>query len=255
VAGGFAQGVAVIGEIMKEPGGEGVGPFGRNLVELLQGEEADFGYLLRIRAKSLGGAAEKDLDQLVLDHVLADLGAISGVELRPERHLGAELLAEAADRGGADALARARMAAAAVPPQPARMIFAAGAALDEEPPLAVDEEDGESAVEQAAAVDLGLAGGALRAAGFGDEDQLLFGLHRAALARPTVTLNLVSAPRDESTGCRIRDYSRNLGIPSQELLPGMPVVVGLPDKAVVEPGRGLCGAGRAWAVLSPSGSP
>src|SRR5688572_865843 len=56
-----AKGVAVAGEIVSEPGGEGFGTVGRDTVERVPGQEGRLGYLVRIGPKRLGRAAEMDM--------------------------------------------------------------------------------------------------------------------------------------------------------------------------------------------------
>ena len=75
--------------------------------------------------------------------------------------------------GGRDrALARARMAAAGVRPQSARVIFLLAALLQHDLSLGVGEEDREGAVQETLAVDQVLAVGADGMVAFVDQDQL-----------------------------------------------------------------------------------
>src|SRR5262249_55579280 len=86
------------------------------------------------------------------------------------------------------ALARTRMAAAGVRPEPARMIFAPVALLQQEAALVVDHEDRERAVQEPAAMHGLLAAGADRAVAFVDQDQLLVGHQRGALSFSALAL-------------------------------------------------------------------
>src|ERR1700751_2261121 len=104
---------------------------------------------------------------------MVEVGVVAGEKSECQGIVDPELFLESPPRRRACALAGPRMSAARIRPQPARMIFARAAPLQEDPPLLVDDEDRECAMQQPGAVDGVLAGGADRAVSFIDQDQRL----------------------------------------------------------------------------------
>lgn len=108
----------------------------------------------------------------MLDEAIGQCCAVLGPEGIPQRGDRPQFLAEPAAGGLQRRLARPRMSAAGIRPEPGRMVFEPAAALQQQPSLSVDEEDGKCPMAEALPVDPGLTGLADRAIAGINKNQL-----------------------------------------------------------------------------------
>ena len=160
----------------------------------------DVGNLGRVGLRLGLESSEIDVDELVFVHAVAELGLVAGEKAERQLARHPQLFSEPAARRDQGAFARARMAAAGVRPQPARVIFFRTALLQHDPSLVVHHEDRERAVQQAAAVNGGLAAGAGGAVVLVDQDELLFCDHGLFACRKSLTRTALPCERGTSPG-------------------------------------------------------
>jgi hypothetical protein len=134
-------------------------------------QEFEAGDLGRIGLGLRLQAAEIHINELVLPQSMVELGPITGKKSKPERIAHAELLVETATGGRHGPLARTRMPAARIRPQPARMVFARVSLLQQDAAAPVDQEDRERAMQQALLMDRQLGRGSRGPVAFIDQDQ------------------------------------------------------------------------------------
>ena len=135
----------------------------------------------------VGEVADEDVHALVLDQAAADVGAVVDDSARPQLGVQAELLEQPAPGAVGRALAPMRMRAAGVGPQPAAMILAVGALLDQQL-VAGEDEDRYGQVLLAQAMRLQLAHREQRAVGRDRRDCRID-------ARPSTRVAEGTAPR------------------------------------------------------------
>src|SRR5215208_3018323 len=96
--------------------------------------------------------ADEDVVVLVLDERAVQLRAVEELERLAQLAVEAHLLAQPTPRGVPRRLARARVAAGRVRPEPRRVVLVRRALLHEQAPPPVEDEDREGAVQRARAV-------------------------------------------------------------------------------------------------------
>src|SRR5262249_19796299 len=129
-----------------------------------------------------------------------ELGVVAGEESERQVAGDAELLVEAPARRGDGALARTRMPAARIRPQPARVIFLRIALLQPDPPAIVNDEDRERPVKPPGTMHRGLAGLARGGVAFVDQDEVLFARHGLSACRRSRTRTALPCERGTSPG-------------------------------------------------------
>src|SRR6267142_3118636 len=173
---GLVDMVRDLGEVMlkvvAQPIREGLRALVDAALDLIERERLHCGNLGRIGTRLVAKAPEKHIDVFVLLHAVIEIGAIAAEKSERQRRADAERFMQPPAGGRDRALARARMAAAGVRPQSARVIFLLAALLQHDLSLGVGEEDREGAVQETLAVDQVLAVGADGMVAFVDQDQL-----------------------------------------------------------------------------------
>src|SRR5712691_83227 len=186
-------------EIMPEPEREGIRLPLDPAADLLDREQLDVRNLRRVGPRRGLERPEIDVNEFVLVHAVVELGPVAREEAKRQIAGDAEFLVEPPARRRDGSLARARMPAAGIRPQSARVIFFRIALLQENPTAVVDDEDRESAMQQARAVNGGLAAGAGGAVALVDQDQLLVD-HGLVACRRSFTRTALPCERGTSPG-------------------------------------------------------
>ena len=117
-------------------------------LQLRQGHPPEVRDFVRVWCHRRTFPAEVHMDDFVFDQAVWQGGAIAGAKGEPHGGFRAQFLGESAPGGRQGPFARPGMTAAGIRPQTAGVILGLAAALEQQPAVIVDEEDGECAMQQ-----------------------------------------------------------------------------------------------------------